>query len=218
MGVNKKLCQNLVNLCCTIQFEKHLKSLFWRDHPISNAFLQYTQLNLWHNCLFVTCTCTWFCIYTSVMSWNPIQRSASLQCTFSECHIFCLIVFDYNFQMITHFFLTNLELVTQSLCQSVTFSGCHIACASLHCGKILLGWWLCFQCLLWWLVVVTRREKQRTKRAKVPCSKYQWTDQCWSRHMQCKKKYQRRASTNNRDYLFTCLWGACVLEKLPNLE
>ena len=115
-------------------------------------------------------------------------------------------------------FLTNLELVTQSLCQSVVFSGCHIACASFHCGKILLGWWLCFQCLLWWLVVVTQREKQRTKRAKVPCSKYQWTDQCWSRHMQCKKKYQRRASTNNRDYLFTCLWGACVLEKLPNLE
>ena len=106
------------------------------------------------------------------MSWNPIQRSASLQCTFSECHIFCLIVFDYNFQMITHFFLTNLELVTQSLCQSVTFSGCHIACASYHFGKILLGWWLCLQCLLWWLVVVgggwwwSPREKSREQRGR----------------------------------------------------
>ena len=115
-------------------------------------------------------------------------------------------------------------------CHTVTLSKCHVFRLS-HC-LCLISFWQNIAGLVvvppmltmvvgggwWWLVVVTQREKQGTKRAKVPCSKYQWTDQCWSRHMQCKKKYQRRASTNNRDYSFKCLWGACVLEKLPNLE
>ena len=113
---------NILSQCNEAQamWQPENVTLWQSDYVTSSRFVKKSMLSF-ENCnrkrsnrkcdTLRKCTAghTWYLSHVLVLgsvfillSWVGIRFNARQACS-AQCHIFCLIVFDYNFQMITYF-------------------------------------------------------------------------------------------------------------------